>query len=136
MSFGRGGLRQNAGRPKGSKSKTTLGLKRPPLSPIKLTEVDVADAKARAKAILEQVELPLLKAVMESDDLRLRVEVWKILKLYGDGSPPKDPVKVDLSVSNFERVVRELEEQEKEREKQKLIAGSLTVEVLPAEFKA
>jgi hypothetical protein len=93
--------RHPGGRPRGSRDKAKRMPKRTAPSPAQL-----AEARDRARDFLTQHEAALIDELMNCDDLRLKLELWKLLKSYGDG-PPLQRIEVSTRKSP-EQILEEL----------------------------
>jgi hypothetical protein len=66
----------------------------------------LAEARDRAREFLTHHESALIDELMNSDDLRLKLELWKLLKSYGDG-PPMQRLEISTRKSP-EQILEEL----------------------------
>lgn len=111
---GWGGARPGSGRKPGSKPRPKLVLNariRAKLKKIERSE----NAKQFASDWLALAEPEILRRVVESDDLKVQVEVWKHLRAYAYGAPPQA---VNLHVTTGptpEDVLREIAEERRRR---------------------
>lgn len=112
----KGGYRSGSGRPRGA---TTGSGKRPRRLTLATgpSPAELKEARDRARVWLQQNEHTLIDEFMASNDPRLKLEVWKVLKTYGDG-PPKHQLEVTHRKSP-EQVLDEI------------ALRALTVEVIP-----
>lgn len=76
------GRKKKGGRPPGSKD----SVKRLPRRGTTTSE-QALDARQRARVWLTENESPVLAALMDSGDNRVVLEVYKLMKKYGDGEP-------------------------------------------------
>lgn len=84
----RGGIRSGAGRPPGAKSGTGKARRRRNLTATTgPSPAELKHARDRARDWLLHNETALIDRFMAGDDDRLKLEVWKTLKAYGDGRP-------------------------------------------------
>src|SRR5437867_1647686 len=83
---GWGGARPGAGRKrKADASPSRLARARTARKAARIERI--ADARERAKMWIEVFEAPLLAEILSGSDDRLKIEVWKTMRLTAYGSP-------------------------------------------------
>ena len=94
--------------------------------PVLTTRAAIADARKRARRWLELEEEPLLARIMAGDDDRLKFEVLKLVKAFGDGVPSRT-LAVEFGESSFESIMLRAHEERIAEERK---SSALTVAVI------
>jgi hypothetical protein len=93
MANGWGGRRAGAGRKPGTRNASQRV--RAARARWRAEKIDAnTDAISRARSWIETHEDAILDTILESGDPKLLLEVWKQMKLYGDGAPKQ---RIELS---------------------------------------